>query len=128
MSKIRDFMRKAPYAMGLDDRDAAEVSRALMLIYDYEAEEKGKEFSRLGDKMEDCEKRLDIVFGIVERKCPDEVAYDEFKKLLLLASTPDEVEQERIAFEFTTDEEPVYADLLTVDEASEIGARGLWSG
>ena len=79
--------------------------------------------------MEKCEKRLFPIFTILDGLVEDGGdihTANEAKKLLLLASTPDTDEQQRIVNEYPATSE-TYSDITTTEEASEIGVMGFWS-
>lgn len=126
MNKIKKLMIEAPKKMCIPIYVSTAMSKAFELIYDYEANEKSNEFRRLGNSIQNCKDRLDPIFSqvdfAIEKYSGNKAAAEEFKSLLLLASTPEESEQEIICVETE-----IYVDLLTAGEAKEIGVRGFWS-
>lgn len=126
MGRIKKLMIEAPKRIGVPVHASMAMSKAFELIYDHEANEKGQEFRRLGNSIQNCADRLDPIFSqidyAVEKYSGDTVAAEEFKSLLLLASTSDESEQERISVETE-----IFADIITEPEAKEIGTRSWWN-
>lgn len=132
MNKIKQLMMEAPSKI-LEQAEhrvyANQVSRLFTLLFDYEKANKVSEFSRVSNKLEDCVNRLQVIFDAVDKMVArggnKEVAL-EFKKLLLLASTPDESEQAKVQVLY---EEPVVmlSSIVTEEEAVTIGTMSYWS-
>lgn len=130
MQKIKRLMIEIPKRVGCLDRNIMDsVSRLGSVLYDYELNNSGVAFPRISNKAEDCEKRLLPYFASLERMVDfgaDQNAIDEGKKLLLLASTSDLDEQSKILLSYP-EESQTYSDVMTTDQASQIGVQVFWS-
>lgn len=129
MNKIRNLFSVAPSMVGCTDKYVVEgVRRSILLIFDYEKHNQGHEFQRIGDTMEECEKRLKPVFSLMDSLVdygarPE--AINSFKSLTLLASTPERNQQQAALDKYKVDD--TYSEVLTVQEASTVGANGYWN-
>ncbi len=126
MNKVKTLMTEGPKRLGLPEHAERAMSKYFEMIYDYDAKGEGEEFKRLGNTIQDCKDRLAPVFSqvdaAVKRYDGDISAAKEFENLLLLASTPDELEQETVLVESV-----IFADIMTESESKEIGLAGWWN-
>ncbi len=130
MSKVRELLTTIPGRLNLNGEAGKRASKALELIFDYDANKVGDEFKRLGNSLEDCGKRLDTIFGIIDGMVlnydGDVEAAKEGKKLLLLASTPDSTVHNEIIDKYGDSNES-FSDVMTIDESIVIGEAGWWN-
>lgn len=129
MQKVKQLMIVIPERLGVPFGAVKRISKTLEMLFDYEAEEKGNEFQRIGNSLQECSERLDIVFDMIDgavcRHNGDKSAADEAKRLLLLASTPDREVQAEV-LDIYGNETTLFVEVLDTMEAAEIGQRSWW--
>jgi hypothetical protein len=127
MSKIRNLMIEIPKRLGMDDEKAEQISAVFGMLYDYEVAEKGKEFKRKGNSISACSKRISVLFDLIDCNARNVHADNDAKQLLLLASTDDKSVQDEILLEYG-ENSGTYDDILTVDDAIDVGVLRSWNG
>ncbi len=130
MGKVSKLLKIIPKRLKTPAGAVIRMSKTFEMLYEYEAKKKGTEFNRIGNSMKDCEDRLDIIFnmidGAVSRYDGDTDAAYESKKLLLLASTPEPGVQKEILAKYGGNNAS-FSDVMTIDEAGEIGVMSWWN-
>jgi hypothetical protein len=126
--KIKDLLNDLPATLGADEIVRTAAAKTMTMLYDYEVENNGDEFKRLGNSKKECKQRLFPIFcvidGMVQYHNADPYKAEEAKKLLVLASTPDTEAQEAMIAESPA-ESSTFA--LTEAEAVQTGRAGWWS-
>jgi hypothetical protein len=130
MKKVKKFMVTIPHRLGIPHHIAESCAETFALLYDKAREDKEGAFRRLGNKKAQCEERLFPVFTILDGLVQDYGANSdvvkEAKQLLVLASTP-EIEEQALTVDSYQATTTVYSDVMTQNEAVEIGTRGFWN-